>query len=104
MAIVALWPGRRAGPYIGGSQDNSILELIFGYNGFGRLTGNETGSVIGGQTFGAGGGPAPRGGMWGPTGITRLFNAEMGATGVLADPGRADRDRRTARRHAPRAP
>ena len=42
--------GRRAGPYIGGSQDNSILELIFGYNGFGRLTGNETGSVVGGGT------------------------------------------------------
>ena len=35
-------------PYIGGSQNNSILELIFGYNGFGRLTGNETGSVVGG--------------------------------------------------------
>ena len=35
-------------PYIGGSQDNSILNLIFGYNGFGRITGNETGSVGGG--------------------------------------------------------
>ena len=35
-------------PYIGGSQHNSVLELIFGYNGFGRLTGNETGSVTGG--------------------------------------------------------
>ena len=62
-------------PYIGGSQDNSILSLIFGYNGFGRLTGNETGSVVGGQTFGGGGGPQPRGGMWGPTGITRLFDS-----------------------------
>ena len=69
---------RTSRPYIGSSQDNSILSLIFGYNGFGRLTGNENGSVIGGQTFGAGGGPAPRGGMWGPTGITRLFNDEMG--------------------------
>ena len=39
---------RRRGPYIGGSQNNSVLELIFGYNGFGRLTGNETGSVGGG--------------------------------------------------------
>ena len=38
----------RRGPYIGGSQNNSVLELIFGYNGFGRLTGNETGSVVGG--------------------------------------------------------
>ena len=39
---------RRRRPYIGGSQNNSVLELIFGYNGFGRLTGNETGSVGGG--------------------------------------------------------
>lgn len=77
VAIVALWPASSR-PYIGSSQDNSILSLIFGYNGFGRLTGNETGSVIGGQTFGGGGAPAPRGGMWGPTGITRLFNGEMG--------------------------
>jgi 4-amino-4-deoxy-L-arabinose transferase-like glycosyltransferase len=77
VAIVALWPAASR-PYIGSSQDNNILSLIFGYNGFGRLTGNETGSVIGGQTFGTGGNPAARGGMWGPTGITRLFNDEMG--------------------------
>jgi len=56
-------------PYIGGSQENSILELTLGYNGLGRLTGNETGSVGGG---GAGGG------MWGSTGILRLFNSENG--------------------------
>ena len=29
--------------------DNSFLELTFGYNGLGRLTGNETGSVGGGR-------------------------------------------------------
>ena len=34
-------------PYVGGSTNNSELNLIFGYNGFGRLTGNETGSVGG---------------------------------------------------------
>ena len=34
-------------PYVGGSQDNSILNLIFGYNGFGRLTGTEAGHVGG---------------------------------------------------------
>jgi 4-amino-4-deoxy-L-arabinose transferase-like glycosyltransferase len=56
-------------PYIGGSQTNSLWDLIFGYNGFGRLTGNETGSV------GAGG---PGTGIWGPTGWTRMFNAEFG--------------------------
>jgi 4-amino-4-deoxy-L-arabinose transferase-like glycosyltransferase len=57
-------------PYIGGSQTNSLLNLIFGYNGFGRITGNETGSV--------GGSPGGGTGMWGATGITRLFNTDFG--------------------------
>ena len=34
-----------ARPYIGGSQNNSILELTLGYNGIGRLNGEEHGSV-----------------------------------------------------------
>jgi 4-amino-4-deoxy-L-arabinose transferase-like glycosyltransferase len=68
IAIVELWPASSR-PYIGGSQHNSVLELIFGYNGFGRLTGNETGSV------GGGGGQA---GRWGPTGLTRMFGSEFG--------------------------
>jgi 4-amino-4-deoxy-L-arabinose transferase-like glycosyltransferase len=70
VAAVALWPASSR-PYIGGSQDNSILNLVFGYNGFGRITGNETGSVVGG------GGPGGAG-AWGRTGITRLFGSEMG--------------------------
>jgi 4-amino-4-deoxy-L-arabinose transferase-like glycosyltransferase len=69
IAIVSLVPAADR-PYIGGSQHNSILELTLGYNGFGRLTGNETGSV--------GGGGAAGGGRWGSTGATRLFGAEMG--------------------------
>ena len=68
VAAVVLTPAADR-PYVGGSQDNSILNLIFGYNGFGRLTGNETGSVGGGRVAGS---------MWGPTGITRLFNTEFG--------------------------
>jgi 4-amino-4-deoxy-L-arabinose transferase-like glycosyltransferase len=68
VAIVELLPAS-ARPYVGGSQDNSVLSLIFGYNGFGRLTGNETGSV-----GGMGGG----GSRWGTTGWLRLFNAEFG--------------------------
>jgi 4-amino-4-deoxy-L-arabinose transferase-like glycosyltransferase len=68
VAIVELTPAS-ARPYVGGSQNNSLLNLIFGYNGFGRLTGNETGSV------GGGGGA---GGNWGPTGLTRMFGAEFG--------------------------
>jgi 4-amino-4-deoxy-L-arabinose transferase-like glycosyltransferase len=66
VAIVELLPAS-ARPYVGGSQTNSILELTFGYNGFGRLTGNETGSV----------GGAPGGG-WGQTGWTRMFGPEVG--------------------------
>ena len=68
VAAVMLTPAS-ARPYIGGSTTNSVLQLAFGYNGFGRLTGNETGSVGGG---GAGGS------MWGATGITRLFGVGHG--------------------------
>jgi 4-amino-4-deoxy-L-arabinose transferase-like glycosyltransferase len=72
VAIVELVPASMR-PYIGGSQTNSFLELTFGYNGLGRLTGNETGSVTGGA-----GGGATGGGMWGATGILRLFESEIG--------------------------
>ncbi|GAA3969776.1 glycosyltransferase family 39 protein [Gordonia caeni] len=92
---VELWPADSR-PYIGGSQNNSILELTLGYNGFGRLNGNETGSVVpgGGGDAGAGasyfggyfggggpgGGPGggAGGGMWGETGFWRMFTAEQG--------------------------
>ncbi|RJO76693.1 DUF2029 domain-containing protein [Nocardia panacis] len=73
LLAVELWPaGSR--PWIGGSQHNSILELTLGYNGLGRLNGNEHGSV------GPGGGemPARGGGMWGSPGITRLFEPAQG--------------------------
>ena len=62
-------------PYIGGSQTDSFLELTFGYNGLGRLTGNETGAVVGGGGMGGGGNG---GGMWGQTGLSRLFDGEYG--------------------------
>ena len=68
-------------PYIGGSQRNSFLELTFGYNGFGRLTGSEEGSVIPGHGHEGGGMPAGGGrggGMWGQTGLNRLFSGEFG--------------------------
>lgn len=69
VAIVELTPAA-ARPYIGGSQDNSFLSVTFGYNGIGRLTGEETGSV--------GGGGGAGGGRWGETGITRLFDGDIG--------------------------
>jgi 4-amino-4-deoxy-L-arabinose transferase-like glycosyltransferase len=68
VAIVSLVPAADR-PYIGGSQTNSILELTLGYNGLGRITGNQVGSV------GGGGGQA---GRWGVTGWTRLFDPEIG--------------------------
>lgn len=73
VAIVELWPASSR-PYIGGSQNNSFLELTFGYNGLGRLNGDETGSVGGGGGPGGGNG----GGMWGATGWDRMFNSEVG--------------------------
>ena len=44
LLLVELWPASSR-PYIGGSQHNSIVELTLGYNGFGRLTGNEPGGL-----------------------------------------------------------
>jgi 4-amino-4-deoxy-L-arabinose transferase-like glycosyltransferase len=68
VALVELWPaGSR--PYIGGSNSNSVLELIFGYNGVGRLTGSSNN----GNTSGGTGGFSS-----GQTGWTRLFGSEMG--------------------------
>ncbi|WP_281902138.1 glycosyltransferase family 39 protein [Phytohabitans aurantiacus] len=68
VAIVELVPASMR-PYIGGSQGNSILELTLGYNGLGRITGEQPGSV------GGGGG---NGGNWGQAGLTRLFDSEIG--------------------------
>ncbi|OCC08049.1 glycosyltransferase family 39 protein [Streptomyces sp. PTY087I2] len=70
VAIVELMPASSR-PYVGGSQNNSFLELTFGYNGLGRINGEETGSV-------GGGGGGRGGGGWGETGIGRMFNSEVG--------------------------
>jgi 4-amino-4-deoxy-L-arabinose transferase-like glycosyltransferase len=70
VAIVALWPASSR-PFIDGSPDNSILNLITGYNGLGRIFGSS----------GPGGGGGGGGGMnfSGATGVVRLFDTEMGA-------------------------
>ncbi len=68
VAVVQLWPAASR-PYIGGSQDNTVWNLMFGYNGFGRLTGDEPGSVGGGGQAGS---------RWGVTGLGRMFNNEYG--------------------------
>jgi 4-amino-4-deoxy-L-arabinose transferase-like glycosyltransferase len=70
VAIVALWPaGSR--PMIDGSSDNSILNLITGYNGLGRIFG-------GGGSGSSGGGGGGGGNFSGATGVLRLFNSVMG--------------------------
>ncbi|MGW2742858.1 ArnT family glycosyltransferase [Streptomyces sp. NPDC001450] len=71
VAIVELWPASSR-PYIGGSQNNSFLELTFGYNGLGRINGDETGSV-------GGGGGGNGSGRWGATGWDRMFSSEIGS-------------------------
>jgi 4-amino-4-deoxy-L-arabinose transferase-like glycosyltransferase len=62
VVIVSLVPASDR-PFIDGSPDNSIWNLIFDYNGFGRLTGSGTG---GGANFS------------GTAGVFRLFNDAMG--------------------------
>ncbi|WP_040813865.1 ArnT family glycosyltransferase [Nocardia concava] len=72
--LAELWPASDR-PYFGGSQHNSIIELTLGYNGLGRLNGDETGSVGG---FGGGEQlPTGGGGMWGTPGIDRLFQPQQ---------------------------
>ncbi|MFD6362232.1 glycosyltransferase family 39 protein [Streptomyces roseolus] len=76
VALVELWPAASR-PYVGGSQNNSFLELTFGYNGLGRLNGDEVGSVGGGGGPGGGQGGG-QGGRWGETGLLRMFNDSIG--------------------------
>jgi 4-amino-4-deoxy-L-arabinose transferase-like glycosyltransferase len=72
VAAVMLTPAADR-PYVGGSTNDSILQLALGYNGLGRLDGNETGSV--GFTTGHGGGNPS---FSGAAGFGRLFAADMG--------------------------
>jgi len=71
VAAVALTPVSDR-PYIGGSGNNSALGLAFGYNGLGRITGDESTNGSGGQGGGAGAN------FSGHTGIGRLFNSLNG--------------------------
>lgn len=83
MVVVDLLPASSR-PYVGGSTDNSVLALALGYNGLGRLTGDEAtgmgGGPVGGPTDVPGGGPGggPGGMFSGAAGIGRLFNSEFG--------------------------
>ena len=67
---VWLWPADSR-PYIGGSTNNSVMDLVMGYNGLGRLFGSTGGG--GGMAGGSAGSS-----FGGSTGLERLFGSEMG--------------------------
>lgn len=68
VTVVDLWP-KDSRPYVGGSENNTVRDLVFGYNGLGRVFGEEAAG-------GPGDGPAPKFG--GEPGWDRLFNAATG--------------------------
>jgi 4-amino-4-deoxy-L-arabinose transferase-like glycosyltransferase len=100
VALVSFWPGPK--PYIGGSTDGSVLNLVIGYNGLGRVLGRQVGrELVSGPGFpggrglpgfpggggpggggpgggGPGGGGPGGGGFGGRSGITRLFGEQVG--------------------------
>jgi 4-amino-4-deoxy-L-arabinose transferase-like glycosyltransferase len=84
VAIAELWPASSR-PYIGGSENNSVLDLTFGYNGLGRIFGQGGGGrgmeppagveLPAGFEGGPGGG---FGGFGGAAGWSRLFGEQVG--------------------------
>lgn len=86
VALVSFWPAPK--PYIGGSTDGSVLNLVIGYNGLGRIFGREAGrQLVNGPArptgFGTGGAVpwgdrGHGGGLGGGAGITRLLGNQVG--------------------------
>ena len=88
VALVSFWPGPK--PYIGGSTDGSVLNLVIGYNGLGRILGRQAGrELVGAGMPGGFGGPGRPGGsgpgggpggaaFGGGSGLTRLFGEQVG--------------------------
>jgi 4-amino-4-deoxy-L-arabinose transferase-like glycosyltransferase len=70
IALVGLWPAADR-PYVGGSTNDSLLELALGYNGLGRIFGGSGNGGLGG----GGGGNAAFGGA---SGLGRMFGASFG--------------------------
>ncbi|GAA1603763.1 glycosyltransferase family 39 protein [Kribbella hippodromi] len=72
VAVHTWWPGRK--PYIGGSSDGTAWNLIFGYNGFGRIAGDgQVGGMITVQD-----GKTTTGSFGGTPGLFRMFNELVG--------------------------
>jgi 4-amino-4-deoxy-L-arabinose transferase-like glycosyltransferase len=85
MVVVDAWPASNR-PYIGGSTDNTVLDLALGYNGFNRVEGQVSGGgpgpasntgqaqrptdgTDGGQAQRPGGQPWQQGGLGAPGGV-----------------------------------
>ncbi|HKU04270.1 MAG TPA: glycosyltransferase family 39 protein [Arthrobacter sp.] len=77
IAIFQLTPAS-ARPYMAGSTGNSFLELTFGYNGLGRITGSGEGGAGGGGFPGGGGGGGANAGFGGAAGLGRMFGTSFG--------------------------
>ncbi|MEA2420093.1 MAG: hypothetical protein QOE60_2299, partial [Thermoleophilaceae bacterium] len=82
MAVVGLaWPvlvwltPASQRPWVSGTSDNSIWSLIFGYNGLGRLVGQQGAPGGGGRPGGSGGA------FGGDPGVLRLLNESLGGQG-----------------------
>jgi 4-amino-4-deoxy-L-arabinose transferase-like glycosyltransferase len=79
IAIVDLMPAS-ARPYIGGSANNTALDLVLGYDGLGRIFGGGGGpaSAPAGPWFGGPGAAfgGPGAGFGGAPGLLRMFNDE----------------------------
>ena len=68
-------------PWVSGTSDNSIWSLILGYNGFGRLLGQNGGPGGGAGGPGGPGGGGPGGLFGGDPGALRLLNQALGGQG-----------------------
>ena len=60
MLVVDAWP-KDSRPYIGGSRDNTVQDLVFGYNGLDRIEGTDPSApFLGQQPATPGGAPTPQ--------------------------------------------
>ncbi len=90
VVIVELIPAASR-PYIGGSSNNSVVDLILGYDGLGRIFAAGFGAAAGpggSGAIGGGSGPGPFGGggtgFGGQPGLLRMINADwVGEIGWL---------------------
>jgi 4-amino-4-deoxy-L-arabinose transferase-like glycosyltransferase len=80
VAAVMLTPAADR-PYVGGSTNDNILQLVIGYNGLGRIDGNETGSVGFSRGHGVTGSHAGKPTFSGSAGLERFFAGGHGFAG-----------------------